>query len=108
MDRVRRRTFALRLDRWWTDLIDPLTQRLRRRGRPLWRNRLVTAAATAYRDREEELHDLDERRLLEPDWFQQPAVLGYAAYADRFAGDSGRRRRAPGLPDRTRRHATCT
>ncbi len=29
----------------------------------------------------------DQRRLLRPDWFQGPEMLGYAAYADRFAGD---------------------
>ena len=33
-----------------------------------------------------ELLALDERRLAEPDWFQRPTALGYAAYADRFAG----------------------
>ena len=86
MDRVRRRTFELRLDRWWTDLIDPLTLLYGDAAGAL-ANTLVLAAATAYRDRDEDLHELDERRLLEPDWFQQPAVIGYAAYADRFAGN---------------------
>ena len=85
MDRVRRRTFALRLDRWWTDLIEPLTLLYGDRA-PDLADTLIVAAATAFRDRSEELHELDERRLLEPDWFQQPSVIGYAAYADRFAG----------------------
>ena len=85
MDPLRRRTFALRLDRWWTDLIEPLTL-LYGDQAPDLADTLIVAAATAFRDRSEELHELDERRLLEPDWFQQPSVIGYAAYADRFAG----------------------
>ncbi len=32
--------------------------------------------------------------MLEPDWLQAPRMLGYAAYADRFAGD------LPGVGDR--------
>lgn len=24
---------------------------------------------------------------VDPDWFQRPAMIGYAAYADRFADD---------------------
>ena len=51
-----------------------------------------------------ELKRLDLRRLLEPDWFQHPRMLGYAAYADRFAGDLRRRRRARAVPRRARRH----
>jgi amylosucrase len=85
MDPGRRRTFAFRLDRWWSDLIDPLTVLYGDAAAALT-NTLMVAAATAYRDRAEDLHDLDERRLLQPDWFQQPSVIGYAAYADRFAG----------------------
>lgn len=33
-----------------------------------------------------DLRRLDEARLLEPDWLQKPSMIGYAAYADRFAG----------------------
>src|SRR5262245_36517147 len=48
--------------------------------------RLIEIARTAYEERPEELHELDERRLAAPDWFQRPDALGYAAYADRFGG----------------------
>ncbi|MGL5829527.1 MAG: alpha-amylase family protein, partial [Angustibacter sp.] len=41
----------------------------------------------AYAERDPELLDRDEERTIAPDWFQRPDVLGYAAYADRFAGD---------------------
>ena len=34
----------------------------------------------------DDLHDLDEQRVLAPNWFQDPATLGYATYVDRYAG----------------------
>ncbi len=45
------------------------------------------AAAAAYAERPADLHLLDQRRLLTPDWLQQPRMFGYACYADRFGGD---------------------
>jgi amylosucrase len=75
--------FAARLDRWYPDLLEALIQ--------LYPNpaavadRLVRLAATAYADRSDDLHALDLRRSLEPDWFQRPDALGYAAYTERFA-----------------------
>ena len=53
---------------------------------PAVAQRLVNQAAAAYRDRDPELHRLDERRILAPDWLQDPRMFGYATYADRFAG----------------------
>lgn len=49
--------------------------------------RLVVLAAGAYSERPGDLARLDEQRILRPDWFQSESMLGYAAYADRFAGD---------------------
>ena len=49
-------------------------------------DRLVGIARAAHAARPDDLHELDELRLREPDWFQRPSMLGYAAYADRFAG----------------------
>lgn len=37
--------------------------------------------------RSPELRRLDEARLLRPDWLQQPDMVGYVCYADRFAGN---------------------
>ncbi|WP_277065751.1 alpha-amylase family protein [Propionibacterium acidifaciens] len=37
--------------------------------------------------RSPELRRLDEARLLRPDWLQQPGMVGYVCYADRFAGN---------------------
>ena len=81
----RRELFAARLERWLPDLVAALD--------PLYddhlavADRLVEQAAGAFAARDDALHRLDLRRSLEPDWFQSPAMLGYAAYADRFAGD---------------------
>ena len=82
----RRRTFTLRVERWWADLVEPLVRLYgaeRAEGLAL---DLLRRAATAYAERDLELHELDERRLLEPDWLQSPRMFGYATYADRFAG----------------------
>ncbi|QIK67185.1 alpha-amylase [Nocardioides sp. HDW12B] len=76
--------FTARLERWWPDLLAGLAvypdpEAVARR--------VVDLAAAGFAARDAELHHLDLRRSLAPDWFQDPAALGYAAYADRFAGD---------------------
>src|SRR3954462_12861605 len=84
----RRQTFAVRLDRYWPDLEaavrelhpDPDTA-------DDLLARLVRTAATAYAERPADLHLLDQRRLLPPDWLQQPRMFGYSCYTERFAGD---------------------
>ena len=95
---LRREVFEARLERWLPDLRDALT--------PLYvdadevADRLVAIAAAAFAGRDDELHRLDLRRSLEPDWFQRPGMLGYAAYADRFAGTlAGVAERTPYLTD---------
>ncbi|NHC46256.1 alpha-amylase family protein [Motilibacter aurantiacus] len=96
----RRELFAVRLDRWWADLHAGLAAAY---GQPAAGDlalRVVRLAAAAYRARDPELHRLDQARTLEPDWFQSPRMLGYAAYADRFAGDlAGVRQRIPYLQE---------
>jgi len=81
----RREVFEARLDRWWPDLHGGLAA-VYPEPDPLLVD-LVGAAAQAYAEREPDLHRLDLERTLAPDWFQRPAMLGYAAYAERFAGD---------------------
>ena len=81
----RRELFELRLHRWWDDLLDALETLYGERAFDV-AQRLVAHAAAAYRDRDPELHRLDERRILAPDWLQDPRMFGYATYADRFAG----------------------
>ncbi|MET0525568.1 MAG: alpha-amylase family protein [Nocardioides sp.] len=81
----RRDSFGLRLDRWWGDLLDGLAVVYPDPGAVA--RRLVDLAAHAYAARPDDLHRLDERRLLTPDWLQQPRMFGYACYTERFAGD---------------------
>ena len=78
--------FLLRLQRWWPDLHDGLASVYGAQAEDT-AMRLIELAADAYAAREPELKRLDLVRSLEPDWFQQPEMMGYAAYADRFAGD---------------------
>ncbi|MDJ0392285.1 alpha-amylase family protein [Rhodococcus sp. G-MC3] len=78
----RRDSFELRLEQWWPDLHDAVTA--------LYPNpdevaaALVAIAARGFAARPDELHRLDERRLLQPDWFQRPEMFGYACYVDRY------------------------
>ncbi len=76
--------FAARRERWLPDLVEAL--RLVYDDPEALADDLVTLAAERYAERSVDLHALDQRRSLQPDWFQQPTMLGYAAYADRFAG----------------------
>ena len=81
----RREVFEARVERWQPDLDAALIELYD--DPAAVRDRLLELAARAYADRPDELHTLDLRRTLAPDWFQEPDVIGYAAYADRFAGD---------------------
>ncbi len=83
----RQELFGLRLDRWWTDLNDGLAAVYRPSQVPVLTERLIRCAATAFKERDAELGRLDQVRTLDPAWFQQESMLGYAAYAERFAGD---------------------
>jgi amylosucrase len=78
--------FELRVARWWDDLHDGLEAVYGDRTDEL-AERLVLLAADAFATREADLSRLDVARTLEPDWFQSSQLLGYAAYAERFAGD---------------------
>jgi amylosucrase len=83
----RRETFTLRLDRFWTDLRDAIeTIQPDPEVSAVLLGQLVGLGATSYAERPNDLHRLDEQRLLQPDWLQQPRTFGYACYAERFAG----------------------
>lgn len=49
-------------------------------------------------ERPDDLKRLDEARLLEPDWLQQPTMIGYATYTDHFSGTLQRYKRSPRSP----------
>ncbi|GAA4117994.1 alpha-amylase family protein [Nocardioides fonticola] len=81
----RRRTFGLRLERWWSDLRTAVAAV---HAEPdAVAQRLVEIAAAGFAARPEELHELDERRLLQPDWLLRPDRFGYACYTERFGDD---------------------
>ncbi|NIZ90084.1 amylosucrase [Kineococcus rubinsiae] len=82
----RRELFDLRVQRWWPDLRDGLADVYPAEVVDGLAQRLLASAAAAYAEREEDLHRLDQERTLRPDWFQEPTMLGYAAYTERFAG----------------------
>jgi amylosucrase len=74
-----------RVEHWLGDLERGLALVYRDPG-PV-RDRVLRLVARHYGDRPARLRRRDSRRLLEPDWFQRPDAIGYATYADRFAGN---------------------
>lgn len=83
----RRELFRLRVERWWPDLADGLAAVYGSAVAEQLAGRLIRVAVIGYATREPDLARLDQARTLSPDWFQAPSMLGYAAYADRFATD---------------------
>ncbi|HEV8163402.1 MAG TPA: alpha-amylase family glycosyl hydrolase, partial [Actinomycetota bacterium] len=79
--------FLARLRRWWHDLAEGLGGPYGdRHDLAALLERITVLLAERYRERDEELKLLDLERSLRPDWFQDPAMVGYVCYADRFAG----------------------
>ncbi|GAC1665927.1 MAG: alpha-amylase family protein [Candidatus Limnocylindrales bacterium] len=79
--------FVLRLRRYWPDLVDGLvTPYGEGNGRLAILRDILPRLADAYRARPEGLKLLDLARGLAPDWFQEPTMIGYVCYVDRFAG----------------------
>lgn len=94
----RRELFEVRVARWWPDLHEGLAAVYAAAAVSALERRLIHLAAVAFAGRDPELARLDQERTLEPDWFQRSGMLGYGAYADRFAGDlAGVRAKIPYL-----------
>ncbi|GAA1999221.1 alpha-amylase family protein [Nakamurella flavida] len=81
-----RQLFDLRLDRWFADLHDGLAAVFPAAAVGPLERRLIGTAARAFADRDPELKELDLRRTLDDAWICDPGMIGYATYADRFAG----------------------
>jgi amylosucrase len=79
--------FHVRLERFFTELRDPLVALYGADPRfaEAWGALLRAIAATAA-DRSPELRLLDHEREITPDWLQREQAVGYVAYVDRFAG----------------------
>lgn len=78
-------TFGIRLERYRADLESSLRAVYGERVDALW-PRLEALLRRALAERPADLKQLDEARLLRPDWLQVPEMIGYVAYTDRFAG----------------------
>jgi amylosucrase len=87
LDPADRETLELRLERWSDDLVAALRVLYPEQDVSAIALRLVERAVAAHEERPPELRRLDQRRLLRPDWLQQPEMFGYACYTERFAGD---------------------
>ena len=72
--------------RWWPDLLTGLIPLYGAQRAPLLAAELVGLASAAYVARSDRLHVRDIERMLRPDWLQDPAMVGYAAYTERFGG----------------------
>ncbi|MEO5834446.1 MAG: alpha-amylase family glycosyl hydrolase, partial [Nakamurella sp.] len=83
----RRELFDVRLTKWWPDLWAGIAELYPTPSAQALGLRLVELAAASFAGRDAELQHLDLVRTLSPDWFQSQTMLGYAAYAERFAGD---------------------
>lgn len=80
--------FRLRLEQQWEDIVRPLHLLYGQRDDfQQWLAHFLHLTAAAYAARSPELRHLDLQRVHQPDWFQQPNMVGYVAYADRFAGN---------------------
>jgi amylosucrase len=75
-----------RLRRWWPGAEDAL-RRVYGAQMDELADALGAVLVEAARDRSPALRRLDSRREAAPDWFQQPRMVGYVCYTDRFADD---------------------
>src|SRR5919204_6820418 len=80
--------FAVRFERFFTELRDPLVAVYGSDPRftPAWRALLQAIARTAA-ERPGELRKVDHEREITPDWLHREQAVGYVTYAERFAGD---------------------
>lgn len=85
MSESARQSFELRWQRYLPDLEAGLRAVYGDRT-PEILDRLRRILELRAAERSPELRRLDEARLLTPGWLQSPSMIGYAAYADRFAG----------------------
>jgi amylosucrase len=88
MEQLEQQIFALRLEQHLPDVERPLRQLYgQREDYDAWLEQFLNLVAKAYAARPPALRLLDLKRVEEPDWFQQPRMMGYVCYPDRFAGD---------------------
>lgn len=74
-------TLNTRFDRWGEDLVEGLKAVYPESTL----EQVKSVIAEGFAQRPNELRKRDEARLLNPTWYQDPEMIGYAAYTDRFA-----------------------
>lgn len=78
--------FQQRVELHWEDVKRPLILLYGNHSEfDEWLEKFHQIVANAYANRPVALRLLDQKRLNQPDWFQQSNMIGYVAYADRFA-----------------------
>lgn len=84
---IERTAFLERLARWWPELSASwgAVYGTHPEGLAALR-RLVTLLADRYAGRRSDLRAVDLDRVARPDWFQDPSMIGYVCYPDRFGG----------------------
>ncbi len=88
LDRRDKQLFLIRFERYFQNLFDGLYPLYSRRSDfDGLIERLAVKLAENYRNRDEELKELDIERDLTTDWFQRENTVGYVFYVERFAGD---------------------
>lgn len=80
-------TFLLRLERYAPELIGSLEAAYGPERTPALLDDVLEIMLLAFHNRPGDLKQLDEARLLRPDWVQESGMLGYVADAARFAGN---------------------
>lgn len=78
-------TFDLRHERYREDIKGSLGRVYGELDADFW-TRLEAILRRNLGERPAELRRLDEQRLLRPDWLQDPKMMGYVAYTERFGG----------------------
>ncbi len=87
MEPLDQELFKIRWEQGAEDVLRPLRLLYgHREDFGAWVERLLLAVGKAYAARPSDLRLLDLQRLHQADWFQQAHMIGYVAYADRFAG----------------------
>ncbi len=78
--------FTARLERYLPELIEGLKP-VYRKNLEFMLEQLLKIMVGAHLERSFELKTLDFKRNLSPDWFEQPDMIAYVAYTERFAGN---------------------
>ncbi|MCA9262413.1 MAG: alpha-glucosidase C-terminal domain-containing protein [Planctomycetales bacterium] len=93
VDDTSKRRFHQRLDEHWHALFALFYELYGTRYDYFYHlEQLLLIAARAFADRSEDLHELDQRRVHDPTWFQSERVVGGALYVDLFSDNLARLR----------------